>query len=55
MNTEIITMAKEALDMFAFLATELIILFLAISYIVGVLQDFLTPEKNSIYSQLEKG
>ncbi len=31
--------------MFAFLATELIILFLAISYIVGVLQEFLTPEK----------
>lgn len=45
MNPEIMTMAKEALDMFAFLATELIILFLAISYIVGVLQDFLTPEK----------
>ncbi|KAB0291828.1 permease [Vibrio fortis] len=45
MNNEILTMAKEALDMFAFLATELIILFLAISYIVGVLQEFLTPEK----------
>ncbi|MCF4176886.1 permease [Vibrio sp. McD22-P3] len=45
MSPDIINMAKEALDMFAFLATELIILFLAISYIVGVLQDFLTPEK----------
>jgi len=45
MNNEFITMASEALDMFAFLATELIILFLAISYIVGVLQEFLTPEK----------
>ncbi|MEZ9175215.1 permease [Vibrio kanaloae] len=45
MNPEILSMAKETLDMFAFLATELIILFLAISYIVGVLQDFLTPEK----------
>lgn len=45
MNNEFMTMASEALDMFAFLATELIILFLAISYIVGVLQEFLTPEK----------
>lgn len=44
-NNEFMTMASEALDMFAFLATELIILFLAISYIVGVLQEFLTPEK----------
>ncbi|MEZ8099032.1 permease [Vibrio bivalvicida] len=45
MNNEFITMASEALDMFTFLATELIILFLAISYLVGVLQEFLTPEK----------
>tara|TARA_Y100001956_G_C4128832_1_gene192171 strand:+ start:435 stop:1520 length:1086 start_codon:yes stop_codon:yes gene_type:complete len=45
MNNEMMTMASEALNMFAFLATELIILFLAISYIVGVLQEFLTPEK----------
>ena len=44
-STELLSMASEALDMFAFLATELIILFLAISYIVGVLQEFLTPEK----------
>lgn len=45
MSNEYMVMASEALDMFAFLATELIILFLAISYIVGVLQEFLTPEK----------
>ncbi|NOI79537.1 permease [Vibrio tubiashii] len=45
MNNDFMTMASEAVDMFAFLATELIILFLAISYIVGVLQEFLTPEK----------
>ncbi|NOH47968.1 permease [Vibrio rotiferianus] len=55
MNPEIITMAKEALDMFAFLATELIILFLAISYIVGVLQDFLTPEKIQSILSSKKG
>lgn len=45
MSNEMLTMLKDALDMFAFLAVELIILFLAISYIVGVLQEFLTPEK----------
>lgn len=45
MTNEFMTMASEALDMFVFLAAELIVLFLAISYIVGVLQEFLTPEK----------
>ncbi|MFC5077450.1 putative permease [Vibrio thalassae] len=45
MNPEFLEMAKETANMFAFLTTELIILFLAISYIVGVLQEFLTPEK----------
>ena len=45
MSTEFMVMAKETWDMFLFLATELIILFLAISYIVGVLQEFITPEK----------
>jgi uncharacterized membrane protein YraQ (UPF0718 family) len=45
MNSEIFAMGKEALDMFVFLAAELIILFLAISYIVGLLQSVLTPEK----------
>lgn len=45
MSTEFMVMAKEAMDMFVFLATELIILFLAISYVVGVLQEFITPEK----------
>ncbi|GAB7228132.1 permease [Vibrio rotiferianus] len=55
MNPEIMIMAKEALDMFAFLATELIILFLAISYIVGVLQDFLTPEKIQSILSSKKG
>ncbi|HDL9482276.1 TPA: permease [Vibrio cholerae] len=45
MHLEIMMMGKKTLNMFAFLATELIILFLAISYLVGVLQDFFTPEK----------
>ncbi|WP_372882167.1 permease [Psychromonas sp.] len=45
MSTEFMVMAKETLDMFVFLATELIILFLAISYMVGVLQEFITPDK----------
>ncbi|EMK6954506.1 permease [Vibrio cholerae] len=45
MNQEIATMVNEVLDMFAFLAIELTILFLVISYIVGALQEVLTPEK----------
>lgn len=45
MSPEIASMLEETLGMFAFLATELIILFLAISYLVGVLQEFITPEK----------
>ncbi len=45
MSPELLTMLEETLGMFAFLATELIILFLAISYLVGVLQEFITPEK----------
>ncbi len=44
MSNEMLTMLKDALDMFAFLAVELIILFLAISYIVGFFESFL-PEK----------
>ncbi|MDG3084822.1 permease [Vibrio hannami] len=45
MSPEFIQMAKETWDMFLFLAAELIILFLAISYFVGMLQEFITPEK----------
>ncbi|GEM79812.1 permease [Vibrio superstes] len=45
MNPEILNMAKEAGGMFVFLAAELTVLFLLISYIVGILQEYLTPEK----------
>jgi len=45
MNPEILSMAKETLNMFAFLAAELTLLFLLISYFVGMLQEFITPEK----------
>ncbi len=55
MNSETLSMIKETIDMFAFLATELIILFLAISYTVGVLQDFLTPEKIQSILSSKKG
>lgn len=44
-SPEIITMLDDALGMFVFLAAELTLLFLAISYLVGVLQAFITPEK----------
>lgn len=35
MSVELVTMLEEALNMFAFLAVELTVLFLAISYLVG--------------------
>ena len=38
-------MIFETLNMFAFLAVELTILFLLISYIVGVLQEYIPPSK----------
>ncbi|MEH6587762.1 MAG: permease [Halioglobus sp.] len=38
-------MVLESLEMFAFLAVELTVLFLLISYIVGVLQEYIPPSK----------
>nr|WP_198160291.1 MULTISPECIES: permease [Photobacterium] len=38
-------MLLDTLNMFAFLATELTILFLLISYLVGVLQEYIPPER----------
>ena len=45
MSPELQQQAWQAFDMFLFLAVELTLLFLAISYLVGVLQDFITHEK----------
>ncbi|CAM3139287.1 permease [Vibrio rarus] len=45
MNNEILNMAQQTGHMFLFLATELTILFLTISYLVGVLQEVITAEK----------
>lgn len=45
MNPELVTMFKDAAGMFLFLAAELTVLFLVISYLVGGVQEFLTPEK----------
>ena len=55
MSPEFIEMAKNAANMFAFLATELIILFLGISYLVGILQEFITPEKVQSILSSRKG
>lgn len=55
MNPEIINMAKEAGGMFLFLAAELTVLFLLISYIVGILQEYLTPEKVQSILSSKKG
>lgn len=38
-------MIRESLSMFAFLAVELTLLFLAISYLVGILQEHIPPAK----------
>jgi len=40
-----IDMLKNTLDMFVFLAAELTLLFLLISYLVGVLQEYIPPSK----------
>ena len=45
MSPETLAMLKETINMFIFLATELTVLFLAISYLVGVLQHYIPPEK----------
>jgi len=44
-STQTLTMLEQTLGMFAYLAVELTILFLAISYLVGVLQMFITPQR----------
>jgi len=45
MSPETVVMLKDTFNMFVFLATELTVLFLAISYLVGVLQMYIPPEK----------
>jgi len=45
MSPEMTIMVKQVFDMFILLAAELTILFLVVSYVVGVLQEVLTPEK----------
>jgi len=55
MSPETLTMLKDAAGMFAFLAVELTILFLVISYIVGVLQEFITPAKVQSILSSRKG
>jgi len=45
MTPEILAMIKSTIEMFIFLAVELTLLFLAISYLVGVLQEYIPPEK----------
>lgn len=45
MSTEFISMANETLNMFMFLAIELTILYIVISYAIGVLQEYVPKEK----------
>jgi len=55
MSPEFLTMVQETANMFAFLATELIILFLVISYVVGMLQEYISPEKIQSILSSRKG
>ncbi|MCG9732080.1 permease [Shewanella sp. Isolate13] len=55
MSPEIIAMAKETAGMFLFLAAELTLLFIAISYIVGLLQEYIPPEKIQSILSSKKG
>ena len=50
-----IPMTKEALGFFAFTFTELTVLFIGISFIVGVLQEFVPPEKIKSLLSAKKG
>lgn len=45
MSPELIIMLTDALDMFVFLAVELTILYIVISYAIGVLQEYITNDK----------
>ncbi|MGS0681267.1 permease [Shewanella sp. 125m-7] len=55
MSPEIIAMAKDTAGMFLFLAAELTLLFIAISYIVGLLQEYIPPEKIQSILSSKKG
>ncbi len=50
-------MLKDAVNMFLFLATELSVLYLIIAYLIGVLQEYITPSKiqNILSSKKGKG
>lgn len=48
-------MVQQSLGMFAFLAVELTVLFLAISYLVGVLQAYIPPQKIQSILSSKKG
>ena len=50
-----IPMAKDALGFFAFTFTELTVLFIGISFIVGVIQEFVPPEKIKALLSVRKG
>ncbi|MDR8522514.1 permease [Shewanella fidelis] len=55
MSPEIMAMAKDTAGMFLFLAAELTLLFIAISYIVGLLQEYIPPEKIQSILSSKKG
>ena len=57
MSPQFLSALQEAANMFAFLAIELTLLFLGVSYLVGVLQEYIPPQKiqNILASKNGKG
>ena len=57
MSPQFLSALQEAASMFLFLATELTLLFLVVSYLVGVLQEYIPPQKiqNILASKNGKG
>ena len=45
MNTELIAKASQALDMFIFLTVELTLLFLVISFVIGIILDYMPAKR----------
>lgn len=55
MSPDLLAATSDAVDMFVFLAVELTLLFLAISYAVGILQEYVSPTRIQSILSSKKG
>lgn len=55
MSPDLLAATSDAVDMFVFLAVELTLLFLAISYAVGILQEYVSPARIQSILSSKKG